>query len=103
MSSHSIELKQFSLPVCVDWFDLWEKPFGDGESPFVPVSCAMLTGERIFELAGIVSNVMSFNWVEEAIDIQPATKLAAIYQERLALKLDVMLKSVFPTSSTQFF
>jgi hypothetical protein len=63
----------------------------------------MLTGEDIFELAGIVSNVISFNWVEEAIDIQPATKLAANHQERLALKLDVMLKSVFPTSSTQFF
>jgi hypothetical protein len=69
----------------------------------MPVSCAMLTGEGIFELAGIVSNVISFNWVEEAIDIQPATKLAANHQERLALKLDVMLKSVFPTSSTQSF
>jgi hypothetical protein len=34
--------------------------------------------------------------------IQPQTKLAANHEERLALKLDVMLKSVFPTSSTQF-
>ncbi len=59
----------------------------------------MLTGEGIFELAGIVLIVI----VEEAIDIQPQTKLPANHQEQLALKLDVMLKFVFPTSSTQFF
>jgi hypothetical protein len=92
-----------SLPVSVDWFDLWEKLFADDGSPFLPVSCAMLTGEGIFELAGIVSNVISFNWVEEAIDIQPQTKLPANHQEQWALKLDAMLKFVFPTSSTQFF
>ncbi len=63
----------------------------------------MLTREGIFELAGIVLNVISFNLVEEAIDIQPQTKLPGNHQEQLALKLDVMLKFVFPTSSTQFF
>jgi hypothetical protein len=59
----------------------------------------MLTGEGIVELAGIVPNVISINRVEEAIDIQPQTKLPANHQEQLALKLDVMLKFVFPTSS----
>jgi len=63
----------------------------------------MLTGEGIFELAGILSNVIPFNWVEEAIDIQSQTKLRANHQEQLALKLDVMLKFMFPTSSTEFF
>jgi hypothetical protein len=112
LQTHLVQVN-CSLPVCVAWFDLWEQPFSDDGSPFMPVSCAMLTGDGIFELAGIVSTSpfkisrltigISFNWVEEAIDIQPQTKLAANHLERLALKLDVTLKSVFPTSSTQIF
>jgi len=75
-----------SLPVSVDWFDLWEKLFPDDGTSFIPVSCT----------------TFSSSMAEEAIDIQPQTKLPANHQEQLALKLDIMLNSVFPTSSTEF-